>query len=515
MNSLDTLLYFFPTGTTEGERHILKEAFVEVEEYTDIISPPPFSPRLLVGKKGSGKSAIIEYSMETFKELEIPAIKIKPSEIDLSGIPTNASIAEIIKITLPQLAKTVAIAIGKSLSGCIISSNDKLLHDQAKENGSKEPDFIELLTKIITNIAKATTKTDVSALITNSKSPSTNHLLKAISNNLNKTDQILYLFIDDTDQVAAPDISGHLNRIWGFILAARELSQKLEQLRIVISLREEVWRRIKKDRAAQRDQTDHFTTLVWNLNPTRDHIHKIIEKRVELASRKVKSDETSTWNIFFEPENPKIPMTNQRSSWPDLIVVRSRERPRDSITLINYLALAAKKHGIKKIDDKLFAEVMVEFSQDLFDKLITECDIECPQLDHVLRTFSGLQWDHGSFKAKNETIKKHLLKLGGSAGIQLNGSSLKPGDEDDMFRIWKYLFEIGFLNARVADTREKDGYRHIYPRQDSNYVSKARWNDMQATAWEIGPAYRDFLISLQGDKNARKGLPPAGRKKKY
>lgn len=78
MNALETLLSFFPTGTTEGERHILRKAFVQLEEYTDIVSPPPFSPRLLIGKKGSGKSAIIDFSMSFLQKAKVPAIQIKP-----------------------------------------------------------------------------------------------------------------------------------------------------------------------------------------------------------------------------------------------------------------------------------------------------------------------------------------------------------------------------------------------------------------------------------------------------
>jgi hypothetical protein len=53
--NLDHLLDYFPTGTTEGDRSLLDRAFVRDEEFVDYITPPPESPRILVGKKGSGK----------------------------------------------------------------------------------------------------------------------------------------------------------------------------------------------------------------------------------------------------------------------------------------------------------------------------------------------------------------------------------------------------------------------------------------------------------------------------
>lgn len=513
MNVLEILLKFFPTGTTEGERHILRKAFVQLDEYIDIVSPPPYSPRLLIGKKGSGKSAIIDFSMTLLDKTKVPAIQIKPLDIELGEMPETASVGEVTRKAFLELAKAIARCLGASLSG-LISSQDKQLYDEAVNAGLRERDTIEKLAQLLPKLAKPLTEVDISSLLPNSSEESRNRLVSAIKNNLESSQAGFYLFIDDTDQVAAPDRPGHLNRIWGFLLAARELSQRLEQLRIVISLREEVWRRITSDRAGQRDQTDHFTGLVHFLSPTREHIHKIIERRVILAAREVAPESTATWQIFFEPDMPKIPTTNERSSWPDLIVVRSRERPRDAVHLINSLAKSANCAGACKIGEELFAKEMIEFSKQRVSLLAQESEFDCPQIEHVIRTFSELQYDHGSFKAITETVREHLLHSGATAGVQLYGRSLKPGNEDDAIQLWKYLFDVGFLNARVADNRESDGYRHVYPREDPNYVSKARWNDMQATAWEIGPAYRDFLISLHQEKVARTGLPSQGRKKR-
>ncbi|QQG64550.1 P-loop ATPase, Sll1717 family [Desulfobulbus oligotrophicus] len=513
MKSLETLLKYFPTGTTEGERHILRKAFVQLDEYADIISPPPFSPRVLIGKKGSGKSAIIDFSMAVFKLTSVPAVQLKPLDLELGAIPETASVGEVTRIAFQELSRTIARTLGSSVSG-LVSEQDKVLYEEAVTAGLRDRNTVDKLAHLLPKLAKPLTEVDISSLLPTTSVANRNQLLKAIKSNLEESQSGFYLFIDDTDQVAAPDRPGHLNRIWGFLLAARELAQKIEQLRCVISLREEVWRRITSDRAGQRDQTDHFAGLVRFLSPTRTHIHKIIERRIELAARELAPNSSETWKLFFEPENPLIPTTDQRSSWPDLIVVRSRERPRDAVQLVNALAQVANTAGFGKIPDDLFAKEMIEFSKQRVSLLAQESEFDCPQIEQVIRTFSDLEYDHGSFKAKSETIKDHLLRNGANFGLQLFGRSLKPGDEDDAFQLWKYLFDVGFLNARVADTRERDGYRHVYPREDPNYVSKSRWNDMQATAWEIGPSYRDFLISLQQEHAARTGLPPKIRKRR-
>lgn len=512
MKSHETLLKYFPTGTTEGERHILRKAFVQLDEYADIISPPPFSPRVLIGKKGSGKSAIIDFSMALFSRTKVPAIQLKPLDIELGNLPETASVGEATRAAFLELTRAIARVLGSSVSG-LISEQDKVLYEEAVGAGLRDRDTVDKLSHLLPKLAKPLTVADISELLPNTTLASRNELIKAIKTNLDESKAGFYLFIDDTDQVAAPDRPGHLNRIWGFLLAARELSQRLEKLRCVISLREEVWRRITSDRAGQRDQTDHFSGLTRFLSPSRAHIHKIIERRIVLAARELVPESAATWSLFFEPDNPRIPTTDERSSWPDLIIVRSRERPRDAVQLINVLAQAANSAGARKISDDLFAKEMIGFSRQRVSFLAQESEFDCPQIEHVVRTFSELEYDHGSFKATTEAVRSHLLESGAVSGVQLFGRSLKPGDENDALQLWKYLYDVGFLNARVADDREKDGYRHILPHEDPNYVSRARWNDMQATAWEIGPSYRDFLISLQKEKLARTGLPPKRRKK--
>lgn len=512
MKALEVLLNYFPTGTTEGERHILRRAFVQLDEYADLVSPPPYSPRLLVGKKGSGKSAIIDFSTTLFSRIGVPVIQLKPLDIELGGVPESASVGEVTRVAFLELARAIARVLGSSLSG-LISGGDKVLYEEAVAGGVRDRDSVGVLARLLPKLAKQMTAADITSLLPGATVANKNELLRAIRANIAASETGFYLFIDDIDQVAAPDRPGHLNRIWGFLLAARELSQRVEQLRCIISIREEVWRRITSDRAGQRDQTDHFAGLVRFLSPTRPHIQKIVERRIELAAGELSPKSGATWSLFFEPDNPKIPTTNDRSSWQDLIVIRSRERPRDAVQLINALAQSANGSFLNRINDELFAKEMIGFSKQRISLLVQESEYDCPQLETVIRTFATLNYDHGSFKAKAETVRTHLVNLGASSGVQLFGRALKPGNIDDVFDLWKYLFDIGFLNARVADTREKDGYKHVFPRDDPNYVAKARWNDMQATAWEIGPAYRDYLIDLQRELEARTGLPPARRKK--
>jgi hypothetical protein len=47
------------TGTAEAEGDFLSEVFVPFDTYAEVLSVPSRAPRLMVGKKGSGKSSLL------------------------------------------------------------------------------------------------------------------------------------------------------------------------------------------------------------------------------------------------------------------------------------------------------------------------------------------------------------------------------------------------------------------------------------------------------------------------
>lgn len=91
---LDVLQDYFPAGTTEGERHILPQVFVYWNEYSELMTPPPTSPRILVGKKGAGKTAVIEFYSSLLEGSEIPTLLVRPMDIRLDSFRENIALGE-------------------------------------------------------------------------------------------------------------------------------------------------------------------------------------------------------------------------------------------------------------------------------------------------------------------------------------------------------------------------------------------------------------------------------------
>jgi hypothetical protein len=500
---LETLLEFFPSGTAEGERHVLREAFVQADEYAELMTPPPHNPRLLVGKKGSGKSALIDFFLRLMDSGGVPNLLVKPMDIDLSGVGDSASVGEVTRLAYEALLRAMAMKLVSSKPK-LISTEDRPAYEAAANEGHRKRDVIERLASLLPRLAKPFVAVDFSVLLPDAPVATRQHLESTIRANLSGSAAGFYLFLDDIDQLASPEQKGHLNRIWAFILATRALAERCGELRVIISLRDEVWRRLTRDGAGQRDQTDHFSTLVGHLSPTRAQIGRIVGRRLKLAALRL-GDFKAEWPfpMFFEGGSPRMPSSDERSGWEDLIVQRSRERPRDAIQLINAIASYARKKRMSRIDDEVFAEVMKSFSSERVTFLAQEVELECSVAREIVRSLARLDFEYGSFKANPEAVRQHLSRLPSSFSITLYGKTLHPENDESAFSLWRFLWDNGVLNARVRDGTQKDGYRHLRPSEDPSLIAKSRWNEMQGIRWEINPVYRDHLIEVQREAAKR------------
>lgn len=333
-DNLNQLLSWFPSGTAEGEKTILERVFVYVDEFANVMNPPVSNPYLLIGNKGSGKSAIIDFARRVLHQQGVPAILITPFDIDCSELSESHSTGDMVRAFYNVLMSSIATRLSESSTGWF-DGDRATLYREAVESGNRSPDFASRMGKFLAEIAKPLIKVDINKAFPDLTSSTQADLEKAIERSLNA--KSFYVFIDDTDQVANPDKPGHLNRIWALMLAVRRLTEKVPEVKAVVSLRAEVWQRLQVDSAGQRDQTDHFKSLCIMLRSSRGLVENIIDRRLALAAEALKY-RGDPYVPFFKGELARAPFSEDFRSWKDLIVVRSRERPRDAIQLINALA---------------------------------------------------------------------------------------------------------------------------------------------------------------------------------
>lgn len=500
---LSNLLKYFPSGTAEGELAILDQVFVYADELSKVISPPEGNPYLLVGDKGSGKTALIEFSSRLAKRQGIPAIVLTPFDFDTSEIDGKSSTGDMTRNFYSIILAAIAGRLSDDNSGWL-DSDFAVLYREAVSAGTRSPDFATKIGKFLSAIAKPVIKVDMAAAFPHLTVHTQADVEKSLESVIGRTS--FYLFIDDTDQIGSPEEAGHLNRIWSLLLAVRRLSSKIPELRVVISLRTEVWQRLQRDQAGQRDQTDHFRTLIVQMASSRAHVERILDRRLSLANV-AEGSSGNGYSLFFENDGATAPYSTAFRSWKDLIVVRSRERPRDAIQLVNALAQNALKAKKRKVDEGAFHAVMPEFSRDISERFAQEVATECPQALEILKSFAMMEYDHPGFTVSSDIALKQFKLLFSRFGVTLYGRPLGSDLENDSFDLWKFFYVCGVLNARVSDSTQKDQFRHLRPEEDLSLVSKIRWNDLQKLLWEINAAYRDYLIQLQKEEEVRVGLP--------
>lgn len=495
---LEQLLAYCPTGTAEGERGIRHGIFVQFSTWTSLIVPPPYSPIVLVGKKGSGKSILVDFSVDVLEAKGIPCAKLRPRDLSLDDFSESASVSQAHAHAYTVLVRAAAIALGEKLSGLLKKAENNVLQAAIAE-GAARPDLVSKAAKFLPKVAKAVSEFDISALLPEQPAEVISHLDKSLKQALSdsKSPKAVYVFLDDTDQVASPSRPGQLNRIWGLLLAAREIAELSPEIRCIITLREEVWIRIANDKASQRDQTDHFFSLLRRLDPTSEQLKLIVRRRLDIAKQSAgESAFVERYSVFFDGTRPHMPLSDAVTSWEDLIVTRSRGRPRDCIQLLHALAKCALDANSNKILDSQVAPVVKAFSESRADLLAQETEQEFPALKDVLKTFARRDiYDEGSFKATTASTMHHLRTVPSMFRLRLFGQSLQPEIDEHALRMLSFLYRIGFLNARKS--RPGGRYVHVSPSDEPNLVSEANHNELQSVSWEVHPAFRDFLLSHQ------------------
>lgn len=498
MSDLDNLLKYVRTGTSEGDRPFLGEIFIAPTQFTQLCGIEPGGMRVLVGNKGIGKSAIVEWIDKVAKARGLPCLLIRPDNISSKDTPTTPDIGSLKRFYYEVLLRTVGAQIGSQLKG-MLKGNAATLHKEARQQGLVEDDFIQKSLELISAISLPAAKINGVQLakeLAGTNSP--NELIRAIKSQLLSSSSVFYLLIDDTDQLAAPDQPAHLNRIWALLLAVRRLTSECNAVRAIVTLRSSVWTRLTSESQGQRDQTDHMRGLVIPLLADDSLMQNIIRKRLEMAAKDAGKTRVDPYTVFFNGTTMTLPTSDETRTWDSFISKSARERPRDAIQLVKNMVDAAKQGNESLIGSKEAAAAMKIYSSERVDDVVNEFSLDCKNIREIINTFSDF-----NFESDFEALRRHLLTVPSIASIQIRGVQLRSDVDDDAVTILGLLHEAGFLNPRVADNTKPKGFRHILFHDDSNFVKLANWNSMQRARWEIHPAFRTYLMGVKQARLAR------------
>lgn len=510
MDNLECLEKYFYSSTAESEKNFLKDVFVTSSDFFDIIKPKSGTIRILVGNKGSGKSALLEYLLQKSKEQQIPAIKITPSELTNLDFEEKISPAKIIYQIRNSIVRSMAIEVGKNLSGLLNQYENRLFLD-AIYDGAAQESIVDKAYTVLAPIGKALTNIDFEKLLPNQNITATSRK-KDITHYMSGK-KVFYLLLDDIDQIRSISQSDYYDVIWGEILAVLKIAQELPNVYPIISVRKEIWRNLCIDNG-NRDKYDQVRNMVYVLNPSKDHLKLILEQRLRTCIDKYHINSDNIYVPFFFGYDCKLPSSNERRFWPDYLISTSRENPRDVIQLVYLLIQNAQKSSRQLINETDVQDTSLTYSKQCVHDVTTQNIDICNNMETVIRSFVRIE-----FRSPADKVRCHLLGVPGQCDIKILDKHLKPNQNEDTFLLWATLYNVGFINPRMPDNTQTKNYSFIP--YDPTLVSIARWNDMQKYEWEVHPCYRSFLIDIKNqnkkraifDLDQKKNLSPSSRKR--
>ncbi|MFH1983199.1 MAG: ATP-binding protein [Pseudomonadota bacterium] len=497
------ILQDFCGGRAESEIGFLTEAFVLAKDYQDALHAPFHSPVILLGRKGTGKSALLKYIDLRASDSGVRALYLKPDDIPLlDSVAQATDTATIKRKAYEALVTALSVKVGTDLRG-VLNRKDKKLFDKAIRDGARTHDAVQACLQTLASVGSVVKNIDFTKLVPDTNDASTNTLRGSLQANFARNERAFFLLLDDVDQVASLVNHDQVNRIWGLILAAQRLTEELPNFKTVISLRTEVWTVLSNDQHGQRDQVDHIRPLIRLLDPGESQIKAILERRLEVARNHLQlGGNEPNELIFFEDPSVLLPTSEgSKRSWPDFIAKSSRGRPRDALQLLGILAEESRNSGFLKITQSVVNRAAAKYSSQRIDDLTLEYAIDCPVVREICNTFSSLEFTIGT-----EALKDHLVSLPSRFSIRIRGTQIRPDSLEDVFTLWGFVHEMGICNPRVPDNRQEREFRHINHSDDPHFVSQANWNEMQKVVWEIHPAYRSYLIDKRKEDEARTGI---------
>lgn len=438
----------------------LREYYFKKDTYKRVTANLPV--RILVGHKGTGKSALFKVAIDEEREKGNLPILIKPDDIAELG-KTDEDF--LLKIRQWKYGLTKIIGT-KALS----------------ELGIYNDDFKNKLNlfgvKIISFITKSVKISQLSVDIEPAK--------KIVIDNFINTKKII-VFIDDLDrgwQGKKEDII----RISALLNAIRDLSNENDGLSFKVSLRSDVYFLVR----TSDESTDKIEgSVVW-FSWTNHEILVMLIKRILTYFNETVNEEkllsTPQRHLAHHLEKIFENPFEGRGRWEKVSIHRIlmsliRKRPRDLVKLCSSAAQVAASDNSSIIKSSHLQSIFEEYSQGRIQDTINEYKSELPKIENLIfgmrpnqnerKTSSGFVFTTSELHSKINKIKES------------NNFKFANNRPTDAKSLAQFLYKINFLTGRkVID----DGEIHRKYFEENRYLYSS-FVDF-GYDWEIHPAFR-------------------------
>lgn len=492
MKDLSTIQNF--GGIDADNDGLLMECFENHKAYIDALN---FKKNIIVGRKGSGKTAIYK------KFLLGKSHDIFTFGHSFSDYPWDYHDKQV-KLGIPDFDKYThswKYLILLTISKIILNRDLSIPYDPETLDyiakiesfivdtyGTRDPDVTQIFTpskilklrpsiEINFELLKAGISPEsipMSELPTIIQEVNTN-LLDYILKSLNPVNKY-YILFDQLDLGFDPKNADYNNRLIGLLLASKDLINKAKEykqnLNVIIFLRDDIYDNLHFD--DKNKITENLTsTIEWDTPRTSNTLKSLMEKRfTELLKN---GDSKIIWeNIFDETHQ----MTGRQSKY-QYIIDRTFLRPRDIIKFCNEVLIQYKRriqnnaNEPTKFDNKDINASKLEYSNYFLNELDDEIFKHIPYYKDAIEIFKKM----GYLQFKKEDFINTLKE-----NTDLFKHEIEP------IEILKKLFEFSIIGFYKAGGSGYGGSEYVFKYKDVRSTF-----DINADTYKIHPGLMEVL----------------------
>lgn len=290
------------------------------------------------------------------------------------------------------------------------------------------------------------------------------------------------VYIDDLDRAWAGR-SGDRNAVAGLIYAVRDMTRENRQLRVRLSLRNDVYWDVR-----EADQgLDKIEANVVNVRWTQQDIFVMLVKRImRWVGKEADEVELTRWTqeelagelgVLFEPRMVGTQAWRGKEIHRVLLSL-VRRRPRDMVKLCTFAAREAQQRKRQRIGGQEIVKIIPDYSMGRVRDLINEFEKVQPLTARLVFGMRPTSREKGKWRYRTDELIGKLKQVVTAIGGQL-----------DPMEAARWLYKIGFLTARRD---HEDGYIERKYFDENPYLLTREVGDM-GYGWEVHPAYREAV----------------------
>jgi hypothetical protein len=440
-----------PSRNLDFHRGLL-EYFVESDVYHSVARG---LTNILIGNRGSGKSAIFQVLAARERRAGKIVVEIKPEDYSYNIFRQNLK-TEIEGSWEKQGAYTVAwkyilyVTVMKEISERhtnIKTKSIKRIKEYLRDNqvGSQDGILDRLLSymkrieeiKIVDSGFKAAALHQIYSL------EEIHDLLNDLAN-LCESRNVL-VFVDELDQ--GWDASDNARQfVAGLFRAAISVNTlTTNNLRVLISLRRELYDNIPEIFEDAQKVRDLFRFVEWD----EAGLRRMIEKRIQTVLPRPGWNQpyrTIDWYTIFPAT-----MGEQRQDSFSYIIDRTLYRPRELIQFCNQ-CLEEAPTDAEVLDQETIAKAERIYSRDRAQDIAAEYRFQYPGLGEIFETFRAKPC-----VINREDIELHCLEI--TAGQKVYPTADSWVKLKDYRELMSILWQIGFLRAQFENVQQSDNLK--------------------------------------------------------